>query len=1006
MKLEIQLDKDFENEFNRLKEIYPNEMFELEGLTEDKLDPTRFFKAFIHSDNVANASIDDNSNVNDININIMLNESDKPFKKLLAFNKVFIELKESFDLQTASKWLSEQISGSLYSHDPNLFSYFPYCYAFSVRSIAEKGLYFIKEMSAESPKHLSAYNRQILQFVSYASNQQAGAVGLPDYLLYSYYFWQKDVKSGYIPESIKDKIKEQEFQSTIFDLNQPFMKVTQSAYTNFTIMDREYFVGLFGGLTFPDGSYAIDHIDNFIQYQKDWLDFVKRLRFKKSFTFPVITTSCLFDKETKKFKDSDMVKYVVNHNMTWGDSNIYISNSVDSLASCCFSGDQTCLTKSSTTGVMLKTFEELSNILTKDRKNFRIFHNGNWVDGKLVKINRENKKLFKVKTINNKELLVTEDHINLTLRGDVYTIDLIEDDYIAFNTMPLARVPENDMKLSYSQGMLIGAYLGDGSKKSNNNGIVFSMNEKKVDLLYPHFRKAIKEWGLDINIIVSNLENNNVSVSLSSPLILEIIETWIYGDYCYEKDLNLDCLLQNIDFRQGILDGLYATDGGNSNRIYSTSKKQTYSIEALITSLGLVSIIDVSDRTGEGNVIIRGESFNRNYPLYCIRFYGTNNKNLRKMKDIYVKRNNTIYFKIESIEEITYNEDKVYCFEMADRDEPYFTLPNGIITHNCRLINNLEAIDKDKDTAKLQGHFNSIGGSDLNIGSSKVITVNLPRIAYKSKGNFNIVKDELKNIIDTIHKTHFVHRKILQKNIDRGLLPLYTHGLISLDKQFGTVGVTGVMEYIEFMGGIDRDASGIKYNTKGLKLAKETLQYINELNETTLSKYGFTANVEQIPSESASIKLCKKDKMLFKDLVKCDLYSNQWIALSENADLMERIRVSGKLDSECGGGQILHINTGEPYSDLEQAWKMTNLLAKKGIIYYSDIRKIKYCKNDHNFFNDKCPECGNEPIGEIVKIVGYMTKNAYYKKERKEELNNRKFYDNDVITSFTNSEDE
>ena len=59
-------------------------------------------------------------------------------------------------------------------------------------------------------------------------------------------------------------------------------------------------------------------------------------------------------------------------------------------------------------------------------------------------------------------------------------------------------------------------------------------------------------------------------------------------------------------------------------------------------------------------------------------------------------------------------------------EEPYFTLPNGVITHNCRLLS---------DTTKLDAFINSIGGTALSIGSIKVNTINLMRIAYESEFN-------------------------------------------------------------------------------------------------------------------------------------------------------------------------------------------------------------------------------------------------------------------------------
>ena len=174
----------------------------------------------------------------------------------------------------------------------------------------------------------------------------------------------------------------------------------------------------------------------------------------------------------------------------------------------------------------------------------------------------------------------------------------------------------------------------------------------------------------------------------------------------FNKELNLDCLLQSVDFRKGILDGWYNTDGGNSNRCYTTSSKLAECMEVVITSLGLQSVINISDRTDE-KVIIRGEEYNRNYPLYCVRWYEPANHRKNKDKEnTWIKKNNSIYFKIKSIEEIEY------------KDEPYFTLPCGLITHNCRLKNKIQTKE-----------FNFTNGNiGVQTGSKSVITLNLSRI--------------------------------------------------------------------------------------------------------------------------------------------------------------------------------------------------------------------------------------------------------------------------------------
>jgi len=153
--------------------------------------------------------------------------------------------------------------------------------------------------------------------------------------------------------------------------------------------------------------------------------------------------------------------------------------------------------------------------------------------------------------------------------------------------------------------------------------------------------------------------------------------------------------------------------------------------------------------------------------------------------------------------------------------------------------------------------------------------------------------------------------------------------------------------------------------------------------------------------ESANVKLLKKDKMLFKDfpekIKNKPAYSNQWCGLDSNFTIENRIKMSGILDSKTGGGQMMFANLAEDWDNFEDAWNFNTYIAKAGVKYWSEIRKIKYCENDHNFFGNKCPICGLEPKGDIIKIVGYMTKNEYYHDKRKEELEGRIFYKNNEI---------
>ena len=95
-------------------------------------------------------------------------------------------------------------------------------------------------------------------------------------------------------------------QSLIYALNQPCLRNSiQSAFTNVSVFDHDYAHALFDGVVFPNGELALDHIDNFINTQKLFLETVSDIRSENMFTFPVLTISLLVEKEDKYVHKKD-----------------------------------------------------------------------------------------------------------------------------------------------------------------------------------------------------------------------------------------------------------------------------------------------------------------------------------------------------------------------------------------------------------------------------------------------------------------------------------------------------------------------------------------------------------------------------------------------------------------------------------------------------------------------------------------------------------------------------
>ena len=630
MEIQLRLSKDFERCLEDLKKKYGEDFEYINGLHPSQLDFSEFIDKFVDKDTLADATIDPNANANHKDIRSFMTEKAKSEDKLFGLNKIFTEIKKMWGLRTAKQWLEQEFSRGFYLNDSTTASYFPYCWANDFTRLAKEGLFFLSNYNNEGPKHLTTYFDDVIEFVSFLSNRQSGAVGMPNVLIWAWYFWKKDVEEGYYMKD-PDYYLRQQFQKLIYRLNQPFLRIDQSAFTNISIFDRPYLESLFGGMEFPDGTFAIDHIEDLIRCQCIFMEVVSEIRETNMFTYPVLTYSLLY--QDGKFVDEPFARWCSGHNMRWSDSNFFVSDNV------------------------------------------------------------------------------------------------------------------------------------------------------------------------------------------------------------------------------------------------------------------------------------------------------------------------------------------------------------GVLSNCCRLLS---------DTKKLDAFINSIGGTALSVGSCRVSTINLVRIAYESGMNqkkyLKILRDRV--LLDC--KALASMRHIIQRNIEKGLLPNYQDGAVELDKQFCTIGGIGMYEVMDLFGLINTDELGCKsYSDEAVAFASQILDAMNEVKDSF--ECDFTFNIEMIPAENCAGVICQADNLLFEQN-KYFIYSNQWIPLMEKCTIQEKCRLGSLFDKKCGGGCIAHINIENRFPNEQTAWDMLNYVASQGVIYFAFTTKISVCKHRHAFISEpRCPVCG-EPIADTYsRVVGFYTPTSSYQKIRKREWDHRKW---------------
>ena len=320
-------------------------------------------------------------------------------------------------------------------------------------------------------------------------------------------------------------------------------------------------------------------------------------------------------------------------------------------------------------------------------------------------------------------------------------------------------------------------------------------------------------------------------------------------------------------------------------------------------------------------------------------------------------------------------------------------------------VNSLSNCCRLKSDIKDLGYFNSLGSSALKVGSVKVSTINLARIALDTNSEEEYLEELAHRALVDIRALHVI-RHIIKRNVDKGLLPNFTHGIVDFEHLYNTIGFIGIYETMKRFGYIEIDEFGNTYYTNraaafGEKIFKVIRRVADKFiadnknrADNDILKVDYMINTEQIPGESAAAKLMKKDKFFYPDadIYDLPLYGNQFIPLGIQTTFQERVRIQAMFDSFCNGGSILHANIDAPFDSFEKALRMTNYIAQAGVTYFAFNTKIQVCKSNHAFYGKTCPICGGPVDGTFLKVVGFYTRVSSWSSERKEEYKMRTFY--------------
>ena len=289
-------------------------------------------------------------------------------------------------------------------------------------------------------------------------------------------------------------------------------------------------------------------------------------------------------------------------------------------------------------------------------------------------------------------------------------------------------------------------------------------------------------------------------------------------------------------------------------------------------------------------------------------------------------------------------------------------------------------------------------------GSIGIVTINLPRLAAVSKGEWSLFEELLLEKLELARSILNYLRKRYMRHLLSGLMPITKYYLGTLTYHFNTIGLLGLPEAA---ANLTRNPKLWEEGSAGeIEEAVETerriVSTVRKISEEFEEEDGVLYNVEETPGESTSYRFALQDSRLFKgrtDVLipggNTPFYSNSIVPYYSDVPLHRRVILEGKVHREFTGGVILHIFLAEQPDPRALKGLVRKIAENTQVVYFSITPTITHCDNCNKTFTGhyaKCPSCGSTRLDHWSRIVGYYRPTKNWNPGKKQEFRLRVNY--------------
>ncbi len=849
------------------------------------------------------------------------------------------------------------VSGGLHLHDLGMLSV--YCCGWDLMDLLMSGFGGVPtKIESRPPKHLRSALGQLVNFFYTLQGESAGAVAVSNFdtLLAPFVRYDR-LDYGQIKQAM------QEF---VFNINTPTRVGFQTPFTN-TTMDLTPSPSLQDLPVIIGGE---PQQETYGEFQQE-MDLLNRAFAEvmlegdakgRVFTFPIPTYNITRDFDWENPNLEPVWRMTARYGIPYWANFVNSDMKPEDARSMCPLHPDTPVVVRAGRGMFVRTIKDVYYTHKTKGTQYEVLFNGQWYPAKVVATPSQGCREFTLG--NGAKVVMDVRHEQPVKRGRGQPIELLtageirEGMYLPFNGTPISDTQDN-----YEAGFAVGAFLGDGSY--DKGALNYALNDgEKEERVAHRLRAFFTQFGLSVS---QNPQKGRVSllrVGGSGDAAERWMAQFVAGRQAKEKGLTPRAFQMGQEFIRGLLDGWYATDGGNRGRIYTASPRLCRDFTVLCGLVGRPYKIDRQGDTRDGRY---GDG-----PVFTLKFH-----NRTSYGSHFFHEDGFWWYPVETIRPVEY-QGQVYCFAV-DSEKHLFQTADGLVTHNCRLR---------LDNRQLQRRLGGLFAAAPLTGSVGVVTINLPRLGYLAQDEADFLA-RLEELMEIACTSLEIKREVLEQHTEQGLYPYARHYLRGVKSRsgkywsnhFSTIGLIGMNEACLNLLGVGIDTP------KGKDFAIRTLDFMREVLTRFQHETGNLYNLEATPAEGASFRLARADRQRFPDIItagtdEAPYYTNSThLPVSYSDDLFAVLEHQDDLQTLYTGGTVLHIFLGEQLEDWRQARRLVRVVAENfHLPYYTLTPTFSVCPV-HGYIPGEHRYCPYDHTPEQLARFGIRRQEARGKRQ-------------------------